>query len=111
MAVGDCVGGAGFDAKTAENAARIIDVVDGGVAVAGGNAVRFGVFCGFNIDAICGARSRTQETGDTLLETVFVPLQNVNSAVTGLYGGRGFGKALRGGLAKEVPKGDAKSFI
>src|SRR5580704_13220795 len=46
MTMRDRVSGAGFDAISAKNATRIIDIVDGGVAFGGGDAIGFGIFGG-----------------------------------------------------------------
>lgn len=43
---------AGFDAVTAENTARIIDVVNAGVPFSGGNPAGIGIFRGFDVNAI-----------------------------------------------------------
>ena len=88
MAVRDGVGGAGLDAIAAEDAARVIDVVDLGVALAGGDALRFGILGGFDVDAIRWACGGAQETADALFEAVFVALQDVNAAIARLNAGR-----------------------
>src|SRR5690242_10163718 len=72
MPVGDGVGGTGLDTVAAEDAARVIDVVDLGVAFAAGDAVGLGVLRRFDIDTVGRTGRRAQETGDTLLQPVDV---------------------------------------
>ena len=62
VSVSDGVGGAGFDAVAAEDAARIVDVVDLGVAFAGGDRLRFGIFRGLDVDTVRGASGGAQES-------------------------------------------------
>src|SRR5689334_8840441 len=70
MPVGDGVGGTGLDTVPAEDAARVIDVVDLGVAFAAGNSGGLGVLRRFDIDAVGRTGRRAQKTGDTLLQPV-----------------------------------------
>src|SRR5437870_8723393 len=84
MTVRDGIGRARFHAVTAENTARIIDVVHAGVALARGNPVRIHIFSGFDINAIRWAGRRAEETAHTLLQTIFVAVQDVDPAVTRL---------------------------
>ena len=67
VAVGDGVGGTGFDAKAAEDAAVVIDVINLSVALAAADAELLGIFRRFDINAIGGAGGRAQETGDAFL--------------------------------------------
>ena len=82
MAVGDGVGGAGLDTVAAEDAAVVIDVVDLGVTLGAGDTLFGGVFGGLDVDAIGGAGSGAEETGDTLFQAVFVALEDVHAAET-----------------------------
>ena len=77
MTMRDRVGGAGFDAVSAKNAARIIDIVDGGVAFGGGDAICFGIFGGLDIDAARGTGCGTQKARYALLEAVLVAVVQV----------------------------------
>ena len=52
MPVGNRIRRASLDTVTAENAARIIDVVNAGVSFPGGNPAGIGVFSSFDVDAI-----------------------------------------------------------
>src|SRR5215471_10301144 len=74
VAMGDGVGGAGFDAKSAKDAAVVIDVINLGVALAAADSKRIGVFGGFDVDAIGRAGGCAQETGDALFQAVLVAL-------------------------------------
>ena len=84
VAVGDGVGGASFDAVAAEDAARIIDIVDLGVTLARGDAGGRGVFSGFDVDAIRGTCGGAKKTAYALFEPVFVAVEDMNAAVTRL---------------------------
>ena len=110
VAVGDGVGGAGLNAIAAEDAARIVDVVHLGVALAGGDSLRFGVFGGFDIDAIGRTRGSTQEAAHALLKSVLVALKNMDAAITRLHTGWNVRIALRGGLPEHRPQRDAEAF-
>ena len=57
-----------FDAVAAENAARIIDIVNAGVTFTGGDAVGIGIFRRFDINAICWASRGAQKAANALLE-------------------------------------------
>src|SRR5205807_10115491 len=78
------IGRARFHAIAAENTARIIDVVHAGVTLARGNPVRIHIFSGFDINAIRWAGRRAEETTHTLLQTIFVAVEDVDPAVTWL---------------------------
>ena len=52
VAVCDGVRRAGLDAKTAENTAVIVDIVDFGVTFSAADAELVGVFGGFDVDAV-----------------------------------------------------------
>src|ERR1700759_895146 len=78
--MGNGIGGGGFHAISAENAAVVVDVVDLGVAIGAGNALLGGVFVCLNIDAIGGAGRSAQEAGYALLQAIFVALQDVGAA-------------------------------
>ncbi len=111
MAVGDCVRGTGFYAIAAENAAGIVDVVDLGVTLTGGNAIGRSIFCGFYVDAIRGARCRTQETPYALFVAVFVTLENVNATIARLNARRNVGESFGCGLTEHGAKRHAEAFV
>jgi hypothetical protein len=115
MAVGDGVCGASLDAISAEDAAVVVDVIDLGVAFGATDAVLFRVFGRLNVNAVRGARSRTQETGHALLQAVFVTLQLVQSAEAFLKNRALIGQLLVGiilndGRRKHLPQGYGHSF-
>ena len=74
MAVGDGVGGASVNAVAAEDASRVVDVVDAGVAFTGGDAVDLGILGGLDVNTIRGTRGRAQKTADAFLEAVLISL-------------------------------------
>jgi hypothetical protein len=82
VAMRDGVGGTGFDAVAAEDAAVVVDVVDLSVALGGGDAYFFSVLRGFDVNAVRRAGGRTEEAGHTLLKAVLVALQLVLAAET-----------------------------
>jgi len=110
VAVSNGVRGAGLDAVATKDAARIVDIVGLRVTLAGRDALRFGVFRRFNVNAIRGARRRAQIAGDALLEAVLVALQDVDTAIARLHARRDFRKILGGSFAEHGPQSDAKAF-
>jgi len=74
VAVSDRVGGTGFYAVTAKNAARVIDVVDLRIALARRNTVGGGVFRGFDVDTVRRTGCGAEKTAYALLVTVLVAL-------------------------------------
>jgi hypothetical protein len=110
MTMSNRVGGAGLDAVSAKNAARIIDVVDGGVAFGGGDAIGFCVFGGFDIDAARWTGGRAKKAGNALLESVLIALQDVDAAITRLKMHRLVGIIFGGRLSPKIAKGDAEAL-
>ena len=110
MAVGDGVGRAGLHAIAAKNAARIIDVVNASVPLASGNPLRIGVFRGLNVNASCGAGRGAQEAADALFQSAFIPVKNVDSAVSWLEMDGLFGIIFRDRFPQHVAEGHAKAF-
>jgi hypothetical protein len=100
VAVRDRVGGAGLDAIAAEDAARVVDIVDARVAFAGRYAICCSVFGGLDVNAIRGARSGTQKTAYAFFEAVLVAMQDVNTAITRLKLNRSIRINLGRGFAK-----------
>src|SRR5437879_8417026 len=110
MAVRDRVGGAGFHAISAEDAARIIDIVDAGVAFAGGDALRFRIIRRFDVDAVRRTGGGAEKAADAFFQAVFIALQNMDAAIARLkmYG---LLRVVFGGrLSPEIAKGDAEAF-
>lgn len=110
VSVSNRVGGARFDAVAAKNTARIINIVDSCVPLAGRDALGFDIFRGLDIDAIRRARGGAEKAGYALLQSVFVALEDVDAAIARLNAGRDVGKALGGSLPKHGPQGDAEAF-
>jgi hypothetical protein len=110
MTVGDGIGWASFHAIAAENAARIIDVVHAGVALARGDAVRVDILGGFDIDAIGRASGRAEKAANALLQAILVAVENVNPAVARLKMYRLVRIVFRDGLAKHGAEGYAEPF-
>jgi hypothetical protein len=111
VTVSDGVGGAGFDAIAAEDAARVVDVVDLGVTVGVRNAIFGGVFGGFDVNAIGGAGGGAEEAGDAFLEAVFVALEDVNAAITRLEMHGLGGIVLGGGLFEHIDESDFEALV
>ena len=80
MAVGDRIGGAGFNTIATEDAAVVIDVVDLGVALGTGDSLFFRVLRSLDIDAVRRASRSAEEASDALLQTVLIALQLVLAA-------------------------------
>jgi len=110
MTMSDRVGGAGLDAVSTKNAARIIDIVDGGVAFGGGDAIGFGIFGGLDIDAARGAGCGAKKTGDALLESIFIALQDVDAAIARLKMHGLVRVIFRRRLSPKIAKGDAEAL-
>ncbi len=110
MAVRDGVGGARLYAVATENAARVVYVVSACISVAGGDALRLGVFGGFDIDTVSGTGGGTEKTGYAFFKAIFVAMKDVNSAVARLKVDRFFRVILRGGFAPQIPERDAETL-
>src|SRR6267378_1620966 len=84
MTVRDGIGRARFHAITAEDASRVIDVVHAGVALTRGDPVSVNVLRGFDVNTICRACGRAQEAANTLFQSAFVAVQDMDPAVARL---------------------------
>jgi hypothetical protein len=80
VAMGDGIGGARLDAIATEDAAVVVYVVDLGVALSAGDAYRFRVLGGLDVDAVRWTSGGAEEACDTLLQSVLVALQLVFAA-------------------------------
>ena len=109
VAVRDGVGGAGLHAIAAEDAAVVINVVNGGVSLPRADAVVGGVFRGFNVDAVGRAGRRAQEAGHTFFQTLLVALQHVQAPKPLAEVRRLVGIIFRYGGAKQVLEGDLEA--
>jgi hypothetical protein len=110
MAMVNGVGRAGFDTVAAKNAARIVDVVDTGVAFAGGYAVGIGIFRGFDVNTARGARGRAQEAANAFFQSSFVTVENMDAAVSRLEMDGFFGIIFGDGFPQHVAEGHAEAF-
>ena len=110
MTVGNCIRGACFDTVAAKNTARIVDVVNAGVAFSSGDPAGIGIFSGFNVDAICRAGRRAEKTSNALLEAGFVAVQHMYSAIARLKMHRFERIILSDRFPEHVPESDAKSL-
>jgi len=110
VSVSNCVRRARFDTVAAKNTARIIDVVNAGVAFASGDAAGITILSGLYVDAICRARCGAEKTSNTLLETGFVPVQHMYSAIARLKMHRFERVILRDRFPEHVPESDTKSL-
>ena len=110
VAVRDRVGRAGFDAVSAEDAPRIIDIVDAGVAFACRDALCFGIVGGFDIDTPGRTSRGTEKAANAFFETVFVTLQNVDTAIASLKMYGLLGIIFGGRLSPKVAKRDTEAF-
>ena len=108
--MGNRIRGASFDAIAAENAPRVIDIVNAGVAFPGGDSVGIHVFSGFNVDAIRGTSRCAEKASNAFLQAGFVAVQNVNPAIARLKMDRFEGIVLRDRFAKHSTEGHAKSL-
>src|SRR5215471_1592680 len=63
VAVRDGIGGTGFHAVAAEDAAVVVDVIDLGVTLGAADAVLFRVLRCFDVNAVGRARCRAQKAG------------------------------------------------
>ena len=110
MAVGDRIGRAGFDTVATKNTAGIIDVVNLGIAFASRNAIRVGIFSGFDVNAVGRACGSAQKASNALFVAMFIALQDVNSAIARLHAGRYFREILGRRWTEDRPQRDAKTF-
>src|SRR5882672_6523718 len=102
MPMRDGIGWTCLDAIAAEDAPTIIDVVNARVALTGGDTMSVGVFRGFNVDAARRASRRTQKAAHALFQPVFVPMQNVNPAISSLEVDWLFGIILSDGFPQHI---------
>ena len=115
VTVGNGVGGAGLDAIAAKNAAVVIYVVNPGVALGAAHPVVGGVVSRLDIDAVGGAVSRAEKTGDAFFQSVFVALKHMGATETGFNPGaaeRTFAVRIifDGRRLEHLHKGDAHAF-
>src|SRR3984893_12397334 len=110
MSMRDGIGWACLNAIAAEDATRIVDVVNARVALPRGNALCVGVFRGLDIDAPCRTGCRAQEAAHALFQPVFVSMQNVNPAVPSLEVDRLFGIIFSDCFPQHIAESHAESL-
>jgi len=110
MSVRNGIGRACFHAIAAKNATRIIDVVDASVAFARGNSLHLSVFGGLDVNTPRRTGSCAQKAAYTLFQSAFIPVQNVDAAVTRLEMDGFFGIIFRDGFPQHIAEGHAKAF-
>jgi hypothetical protein len=97
-------------AVAAEDAAAHVDLVDPGVALAGGVALLVGVLVGDDADAVGGAGRRAQRAADALLEAVRVAVKAMAAAEARVDRTLVLRVLLRHRLSEEVPERDAETL-
>ena len=110
MTVRDRIGRAGFNTVTAENAARIVDVIDFRVPLARRDAIRVGILGSFDVNAIRRARRSAQKAADALLQPIFIAMQDVDTAVARLEMNRLVRIILGDRLPKHILERDAEAL-
>src|SRR5882757_9295582 len=115
MPVRDRVGGAGFHAIAAEDTSIVVNVINLGVTLRAGDALFGGVLGGFYINTVRRASCRAQEAGYTLLQTIFIALQDVHPAeafleLRSLERSRAVGIVLHDGGLEHLLEGDAHTL-
>ena len=110
MAVRDRVRGTSFDAIATENATRIIDVINSGVALTCGDPVRVRIFGSFDVNAIRRTGGRAQEATHALLKPVLIAMQHMDSAIARLKMNWFVRVILRNRLPENGPEGHTEAF-
>lgn len=111
VAVGDRVGGAGFYAVAAEDAAGIIDVIDARVALTSRNTIGLRIIPSLDVDTVRRTRSGAEEAAHAFFEAVFVALKDVDAPIASLDGRRRFRKRFRGRLAEHGFESHAETLV
>ena len=110
MAVGDSIRRASFHAITAKNTSRIINIVNAGIALAGRDPVHIGIFGGFDIYAIRGTGGGAKKAPNTLFQSAFITVQDVNPPVTRLEMDGLVRIVFRDRLTKHISEGNAEAL-
>src|SRR5882757_385570 len=74
------VGRASFYTISAKNAAVVVDIVDGGIALGAADPLFGGVLGSFDVNAIRGAGGRAKEASHALFQAILVALEHVHAA-------------------------------
>src|SRR3984893_5623581 len=110
MSMRDGIGWACLNAIAAEDATRVVDVVNARVALPRGDTLRVGIFRSLDVDAACRTGRRAQEAAHALFQPVFVSMQNVNPAVPSLEVDRLFRIIFSDGFPQHVAEGHAETL-
>ena len=110
MPVGDRVCRACLHAISAENAPRIINVVNAGIPLPCRDPVCRRIFCCFDVNAVRRASRRAQKAAHAFFQTVFIALQYVNTAIPWLEMNRLVRIVLRDRLPKHISKCHAETL-
>ena len=110
VAVDDGVARAGLHAVATEDAPVVINVVNLCVTLRSADPLLAGILSRFNVNAICGASRRAEESGYAFLEPIFIAFQNVQPAVA-VFKMNGFVRVvLRHRGLEHGPKSDGKTL-
>src|SRR5213076_1198266 len=97
-------------AVAAEDAAAHVDLVDAGVALAGGVALLVGVLRSDDADAVRRAGRRAERAADALLQAVRVAVKAMAAAEARVDGPLVLRVLLRHRLPEQVPERDAEAL-
>src|SRR5882724_6762260 len=95
---------------SAEDAARVVDVINARVALARGNTIDICILGGFNVDAIRRTCSGAEKTAHALLQSIFVAVQDVDPAVARLEVHWFVRVVFRDCLAKNITESHAETL-
>ena len=110
MTMRNRIGRACFYTVAAKNAAGIIYVIDPSVAFPRRNPLRIGVFRGLDVNTARWAGCRAQKAAYTLFQSAFIPVEDVDAAVTRLEMDWFFGIIFCDGFPQHIAEGYAKAF-
>ena len=110
MPMRDCVSGASFHAIPAENASRIVDVVNARITLARRDPVHVRILRRFDVNAVRGARRGAQKAPDALLQAAFIAMQHVNAAIARLKMYLLVGIIFCDGFAEYISKRNAEAL-
>src|ERR1700761_7691371 len=82
MSMGDCIGGTGFQALSGEDAAVVVDVIDGSVPLGSADPVFGGILGSLDVNAVGRTGSRAKKTGHTLFQSILITLKNMQPTKT-----------------------------
>ncbi len=108
--MGNRVGGAGFHAVAAKDAAVVIDVVHAGITLASADADLIGVLLSLDINAAGRAGGGAKEAGHAFLQPVVVALKHVLAPVALLEARRRVRIIVGNGRLQHLLKGDAQAL-